>query len=190
MSTGRARRDHAGPLQQFPLPGHLDDTGDAYNIVLSHRLRRYVSVPSIFGASVVGTYLASDFVWKITPYPATGTSTIGFTFAVALAVTAFADLIEYRQMAGPTRPNPKTSLKIVASALFAAFALVTIFNSYLLMNPSAVLHLAGGGISLLFLYIWSEMGRPSILKLPGVLGNSDSRSIMFMLIVVLVVLLP
>lgn len=178
-----------GLFNNFLFPATLMILAMLYNIILSHRLRKYVSVPSIFGASVIGTYLASDFVWKITPYPATGTSIIGFAFAVALAATAFADLIEYRQVAGPTRLNAKTSLKIVASALFAAFALVTIFNSYLLMNPSALLHLAGGGISLMFLYIWSEMGRPSVLKLPGALGSSDSRSILFILGVVLVVLL-
>ena len=178
-----------GLLNNFFFPAAMMVMAMLYNTFLSNRLKRYISVPSVFGAGVIGSYLVAGVVWKLTPQPDTGTSIIGFTFTVTLAAAAFADLFEYRKHAGPERPSAKVAVRIVAMMLFGVFAAVMTFNAYLWMNPSYYLHLAGGGAAIIFLYLWSEMDAPSIRKLPRALSSEASRGILFLLIVALVALL-
>ncbi len=178
-----------GLINNFAFPSGLMALAMVYNIVLSGRLRRQVSVPSVFGAAAVGTYFTSALVWKVSPSPATGTSIIGFTFLVTIAATAFADLHQLTKV----RPDPKRmtkwSLRVVAIAFFLAFGMVETPYVYFLGNPSALLHLLGGGCSIMFLYIWTLLGCPSIPRLPKELGSERSRGIAFGLLVALVVLL-
>jgi len=160
-----------------------------YNIFVSRRLRRYVSVPSIFGASVCATYVVSWGVWKISAYPATGTSIIGFSFAFALAATAFADLVEHRKLDLTARRSIRSITGILLCSFVLAFALVTVFSSYLWGNSSYFLHLAGGGIAFVALYLWTELGNPSLRALPKALVSGPSSAVLFVLVVTVVVLL-
>lgn len=178
-----------GLTNNFAFPAALMALLMAYNIGVSGRLRRVVSVPSVFGAGVMGTYFTSALVWKFSPSPATGTSIIGFTFMVMIAITAFADVHQLSRV----KPNPKKMtkwrLKVVAIVFFLVFGVVETPYAYLLGNPSALLHLFGGGSSIMFLYVWTLLGSPSIPRLPKELGSERSRAIAFGLLVALVVLL-
>jgi hypothetical protein len=182
-----------GLYNNFLFPAALMIFSMLYNIVFSRRLRRYVSVPSIFGVSVIGSYLESWIVWKASPYPATGTSIIGFCFAVAIACTAFADLIailfEFRRRPRGAPLGARMFLRLVPGWLFGAVALDIIFNSYLWGNPSYILHLTGGGISFVFLYLWTKVGNPSVPRLPRALSSESFRGILFVLIAALVVII-
>lgn len=178
-----------GLYNNFTFVALLMGISMLYNILLSHRLRRYVSVPSIFGASVAASYLVSWGVWKFSPYPATGTSIIGFSFALSLAITAFADLIEFRKLDLAARREVGNASRIIVCSLVMVFAFLTAFNSYLWMNPSYLLHLAGAGCTLMFILLWREMGCPSVRKLFGVLLDERNRMVFFVVGIVLVVLL-
>jgi hypothetical protein len=136
-----------------------------YNFSLSKRLKRYVSVPSIFGAGVIASYLISGTVWMLSPLPSTGTSIIGFDFAIAMALAAFSDLFESRRKEGEPRPDMKTVLRIIGISMFAALGLGIAFLGYLWSNPSWYLHLAGGGLSLVLVLLWRRMGTPPIWNL-------------------------
>lgn len=159
-----------------------------YNLNFSNRLRRFVSVPPVFGASVIGTYVVADAVWKLKPLPSTGTSIIGFCFCAALSGAAFADLYDSRRSRGDPRPSKGMFVRFVTIGLIGALGLVIGFYGYLWMNPSWMLHLAGGGVSFLFLYLWTQLGNPSIRKLPRALLHESSRSVLFLLVALAVAL--
>lgn len=160
-----------------------------YNINLSRRLRRFVSVPSIFGASVIGTYIVADVVWKVTPLPSTGTSIIGFCFCTALSCTAFADLYESRRRKGDRGPGMKEFVKFLATSIMGTLGLVVGFYGYLWQNPSWMIHLTGGGLALTSLLLWTELGTPPVRRLPRALLGESARAILFVVITLTVVLL-
>lgn len=178
-----------GLLNNFAFPAAMMATLMLYDIFLSRRLRKTVSVPSVFGGSVVGTYLVSWVIWKLSPQPGTGTSIIGFSFALAVTVCAFADLVSLPKKRANERLGVTTMLRIVGMAIFAAFGLVQIFLAYLWMNSAAIFHVTGGVVCLLVLFAWSKIGSPSIPALPKSLATDSARSALFVLVTVIVALL-
>lgn len=178
-----------GLYNNFTFVAILMSLSMLYNVLLSHRLRRYVSVPSIFGSSVAASYLVSWGVWKIFPYPATGTSIIGFSFALSLAITASADLIEFRTLDLASRREAGNASRIIVCSLVVVFAILTAFSSYLWANPSYLLHIAGAGCTLMFILLWREMGCPSAWKLLGTLLEESNRMFFFVVAIVLAALL-
>ena len=177
-----------GLVNNLFVPSAMMLVAMLYNLGFSHHLRRFVSVPSIFGASVIGTYVVADVVWKLTPLPSTGTSIIGFFFSVTLAVTAFSDLFESRQRKGDPLPSVKTILKMMAMAMFGTLGVAVMVSGYLWMNPTWMVHLAGGGVSFMFLFFWTKLGNPPIWKLPRILLSESSRGVLFVVVALAVAL--
>jgi len=178
-----------GLLNNFAYPAAMMVTLMLYNVFFSRRLRRTISVPSVFGAGVFGTYLVSWVIWKLSPQPGTGTSIIGFSFALATTICAFADLLSLPKKKAHERLSMNAKMKIIGMSVFAAFGLVQMYAAYLWMNSAALFHLVGGAACLIILFFWSEIGRPSIPALPKSLAGESSRSVLFALVVVVVALL-
>ena len=178
-----------GLLNNFLVPAVLMLFAMLYNTSFSHRLRRFISVPSVFGISVVGTYVVSDVVWKLTPLPSTGTSIIGFCFTLSLVGAAASDLIVTPRRRDDPHRGVGTTIRICVRSLFLASSGAVMILWYLVNNPSWMIHLAGGGFSFILLYFWAEMGCPSLRALPKRLLDEPVRKILFTLIVIAAVLI-
>ncbi len=124
-----------------------------YELILSKRFKRQLSVPRVFGAGVIGTYLVSAGVWALTGQPSTGTSIVGFTTAAAVSIASGADLLGQIQQIYRGNGMPKEYAKAyVLLVVFGISSLIAI-RSYIFGNPSYLLHLAGAatsGITLFF----------------------------------------
>ena len=132
-----------------------------YSLAASSRLKPYVSLPLVFGASVAGTYAVSAGIWALSTQPSTGTSIIGFTAASAVAVASSVDLIDEIRLIAGKRGNMKDYAKAYFLLVVAGISSLTVLESYILGNPSYLLHLTGGAISGGFVAAWVRGHRGS-----------------------------
>jgi hypothetical protein len=118
-----------------------------YSLASSGRLKSYVSLPLVFGASVAGTYAVSAGVWVLSKQPSTGTSIIGFTTAVTVAFASGADLsVQLRLIFDGNRTLKEYAKAYVLLVVFGIASLIAL-GSYIFGNSSYLLHLAGGAVS-------------------------------------------
>jgi len=125
-----------------------------YNLILSRSLKPFVTLPSVFGAGVAGSYLVSLSIWILSKQPATGTSIIGFTVVAAIVVTTLADLISQLRLIVAGERSARTYLRAYAVLILFGVASLIALNSYIVGNPSFLLHLVGGAASGGVLVLW------------------------------------
>jgi hypothetical protein len=111
-------------------------------------------LPSVFGAGVAGSYLVSLSIWILSKQPATGTSIIGFTVVAAIVVTTLADLVSQLRLIVAGERSARTYLRAYAVLILFGVASLIALNSYIVGNPSFLLHLVGGAASGGVLVLW------------------------------------
>ncbi len=137
-----------------------------YCIYLEGRFRGHLSVPLVFFGGVVSSYVLSASLWIWDGHPATGTSIIGFTTTLFIAVGTLSDL---PHSFGPILKGSKQPryflVAFVLLFLFLWSALVVI-PTYLVGNNAYALHLLGGGLSWVVIGIWLGIKSHRISKQP------------------------
>jgi hypothetical protein len=150
-----------------------------YNLTLSRRLKRPLSLPRVFGGGVAATYAVSGAIWILTGQPSTGTSIIGFTTVTALALASATDLSgQLRRIYVGNRKAMEYVRAYVWLIVFGIASLIAL-GSYVLGNQAYPLHLVGGTISSIPLVLWAwrtkAPDQPALGRRHGLNSQGDIR---------------
>ena len=128
-------------------------------------------MPSVFFSGVISSYVLSASVWVWVGHPATGTSIVGFTTTLFIAVGTLSD---FPRSFGPILKGSKQPKHfLVAFVLLDLFLWSTliVIPTYLVGNSAYAFHLLGGGLSWAVIGTWIKIApRYKPISLRSLLG--------------------